>query len=379
MRLFGLKERTSPTFTSSLWPARYLTADNAKNSRTSRSVIQFGARRAVSAERRVGDGEACVVIGETDAGEAEEGAELFGGHVLQGAGRGRCAGRGLWVGGRARGVEGDVAFDLLHDLGDVAVQDCDRGEAPELRERLRGVRSRPAPLRVDAPQRYVRVDDDGRAGGESGQVSLKPRELLRAEVAEALAPAHDDRAGRRAGRRAEDVVQSDEGDAAVVEAAPAAPLRALAEASEELRAVVCENVVLAGDVEDLAGPRALQDLRQRVELFGLREVCEIARVQEEGGRLRERVDLVNHFLERARDVLVRLLLEADVRVAQLHEGERAARAGERVSAAGRQRPAAQSPDDGSAGPRHALEKAAPRCSVFALEQITHVYPPVRLT
>jgi hypothetical protein len=53
-------------------------------------------------------------------------------------------------------VEGNVALDLLQDLMNVAVQDCDRAEAFEVAERLRAILRAPAPLCVDGPERDMR-------------------------------------------------------------------------------------------------------------------------------------------------------------------------------------------------------------------------------
>src|SRR6185312_14461647 len=78
-------------------------------------------------ERRVDDRELLIVLLEVDAGDPEHAAEL---RVLDfhRAGRGGGAGRGLREGGRARGMERDGAFDLLHDLVDVAVEHGDGTE-----------------------------------------------------------------------------------------------------------------------------------------------------------------------------------------------------------------------------------------------------------
>ena len=56
-----------------------------------------------------------------------------------------------------------------------------------------------------------------------------------------------------AGLEVHHVDQADEMDAVVVEALPACPVRPLAVAIQVALAVVGEDVVLAGDVEDLAG------------------------------------------------------------------------------------------------------------------------------
>ena len=67
----------------------------------------------------------------------------------------------------------------------------------------------------------------------------------------------------------------------VIEAVPAAALRAFAVALEILRAVVGRDVVLAGDVEDAVRPDAFEDLIRRVELLGLGELRDVAGVQHE--------------------------------------------------------------------------------------------------
>ena len=64
----------------------------------------------------------------------------------------------------------------------------------------------------------------------------------------------------------ERVVEADEVDAFVVEAVPAGADGAFAEAFEVELAVVGGGVVLAGDVEDVADARGLDDLRGGVEL-----------------------------------------------------------------------------------------------------------------
>jgi hypothetical protein len=68
---------------------------------------------------------------------------------------------GVGGSGRGRGVEGDVALDLLHHLVDVSAQHGDRSEALEIRKRLGAVLGAPAPLRIDHPQGNVSEDDDG--------------------------------------------------------------------------------------------------------------------------------------------------------------------------------------------------------------------------
>src|SRR5690242_8081990 len=101
-------------------------------------------------------------------------------------------------------MEGDVAFDLLHDLVDVPVQHGHGSESLQIRQRSGAVVRAPAPLRIDRPQWDVREDDDGRAALEPLQILFEPLELLVPERAQA------------ARLEIDDVDEADEVDAVVV-------------------------------------------------------------------------------------------------------------------------------------------------------------------
>src|SRR5664279_3274113 len=103
-------------------------------------------------QRGVDDGEALIAGLEVDGGYAEQGAKLAV-FDLHRPGRGGGARRRLRERGRARGVEGDVALDLLHHLVDVAVQDGHGAKTFEVIQRTAAVFGAPAPLRIDGPQR----------------------------------------------------------------------------------------------------------------------------------------------------------------------------------------------------------------------------------
>jgi hypothetical protein len=163
------------------------------------------------------------------------------------------------------------------------------------------------------------------------------------------------------GTEAHDVHEADEVDPLVIEALPAGARGPLAESSQVLLAVVHEDVVLSGDVEDLADLGPFEDLGDRVIFIGFRQVGQVAGVDQEVRRLRQCVDLSDRLLERGGHVLVRLLGEADVAIADLDKREVARlcpckgfteRAGREYAAAGR-------PDEPRAGPGHALEETAP--------------------
>src|SRR6478736_2283350 len=101
-------------------------------------------------QRRVDDRKRLIALLEVDAGDAEHAAE-FGVLDLHRTRRGGGARRRLREGGRARGVEGDVALDLLHHLMDVAVEHGDRAETLDVFERAAAVLGAPAPFRIDGP------------------------------------------------------------------------------------------------------------------------------------------------------------------------------------------------------------------------------------
>src|SRR4051812_1120281 len=155
----------------------------------------------------------------------------------------------------------------------------------------------------------------------------------------------------------------------MVEAVPAAAIRALAVALQIGRAVVGGDVVLAGNVEDAVRPKPSENLRGRVELLRLRELGDVAGVQNERGALRQRVDLRDRLLQGCGDVLVRLLAEADVAVAHLHEEDALAlRRREQIQAAERERlwyAAREPPDRRRARPGHAAKEPAPVDAVVA--------------
>jgi hypothetical protein len=147
----------------------------------------------------------------------------------------------------------------------------------------------------------------------------------------------------------------------LVEAVPPAALDVLPIALQVLLAVVVEHVVLAGDEEHVLRRGALENLVHGVELFGLREVGDVARVQHELGGHRERVDLVDGRLQRPHDIGIRRLVESHVAVADLDEAKLARRHGPRHAAQGeRLQDAALHDAEGSrSGPRHAGQESPP--------------------
>src|SRR5256885_6330947 len=99
-----------------------------------RRVSDVIAGFLLALQRGVDDRKALLARLEVDAGNAEQRTQL-GILDLHRPGRGRRARRRLREGGRACGVEGHVALDLLHHLVDVAVEYGDRAKALEVVQR----------------------------------------------------------------------------------------------------------------------------------------------------------------------------------------------------------------------------------------------------
>src|SRR5262249_27610784 len=110
----------------------------------------------------------------------------------------------------------------------------------------------------------VSEDHDRDAVGEAREVGAQPGELIVSQDPEALA-----------GTLARDVDEADEMHSVVVEAVPALAFGARAETLQVFR-LVADDVVFAGDAEDLADLGFLEDLRDGVELPGGREVGQVA-------------------------------------------------------------------------------------------------------
>src|SRR6185437_16802404 len=107
--------------------------------------------------------------------------------------------------------------------------------------------------------------------------------------------------------------------AAAVEAVPAVAYRSLRETRAIACAIVVENVVLAGDVENLFRANLFERLLRSVELYGLGKLRYVAGVQHKCRRRRQRVNFGDGLAQRAHNIGIRGLVEANVTVADLHE------------------------------------------------------------
>ena len=82
-------------------------------------------------------------------------------------------------------MESHIAFDFLHGLVDVSVQNRYRPELLQIRECLRAVVRTPSPLRINRPERNVSKDNDRRAVLQMLDVSLQAIQVAPAEGSQA--------------------------------------------------------------------------------------------------------------------------------------------------------------------------------------------------
>ena len=153
---------------------------------------------------------------------------------FQGPGGGGGTGGGLREGRRHRRVKGDLAFNLLQNLVDVAIEHGDRAEAFQQAQRLLAILGDPSPGGIDGPQGDVGEHHEGRAAGEPCDIVFEPAQLVWAEAAQA----------RRL--EVEDVDEPDEMYALVVKALPAIPRGAVPVAGEKLRPAIEKDIMPPG-------------------------------------------------------------------------------------------------------------------------------------
>src|SRR3984893_14157094 len=341
------------------------TTPNAAATRIPDLMVRIIEIPASPLQRLVDDGKPLLSTLEGDVGDAENRAQLVVGD-FQRSRRGCRARRWLRKGGRPGGVECDVAFDLLHDLVNVAVEHRHRAEAFEVVERARRVFRAPSPGGIDRPQRNVREDDDRGRCRAALEVALQPFELLVAEIAQA------------AGLEIDHVDEADEMHAVGVEAVPARAFGAATVAVAVELHVLVENVVFARYVMHVE-PRLRDDAVGVVKFGRLGEMGDIAGVNDEGWLDRKRIDLVQRFLERADRVRVRRLVESDMAVADLQEGQPARCDGLCFADnAHRARDAAgDGPQDAGTGPGHAFENFAPADAALVAVIRSHRQSPLK--
>src|SRR5262249_18733 len=172
-----------------------------------------------------------------------------------------------------------------------------------------GIICPPPPLRINRPQRNVRKNNNRSARRKRLEIFFQPVQLFGAQNTKA------------AFANVQHVDQANKVHAFLVKAVPTRAESVLSKALSIKRTVVADHVVFARDVKYPACLDTLEILFERVEFFRLGKVAQVAGVQDEIRRIWQRIDLRNRFLQCPDDVLVRLLVKADVAVADLDETE----------------------------------------------------------
>src|SRR4029077_10358973 len=231
-------------------------------------------------ERRVDQSELMPSADNADLARAEQLAELAGRHGDRtGLADARLARRGQRIGQRHRGVQRNIAFDLLQHLMDVAVEHGDRSERTQQRYRLRRIGGAPAPGFPNRPQRNMPQHHDRGGVRDVREIVFYPGELF---VAERRKGAH---------LEVEHVVQGYEMRAALIEAVPGLAVAIVIEELEIAGYAVIDGVVLARNRVHAVDMDFLQQFARLAEFLGFRQVAHIAGVHDEGRCLRQRVDV----------------------------------------------------------------------------------------
>src|SRR5258708_37722819 len=152
-------------------------------------------------------------------------------------------------------------------------------------------------------------EHDRSAGRAALEIGLKPLQLVVTERPHASS------------FQIGDIDETNEMHTLVIKAVPPTTLCTFSIALEILLAVVAEHVMLTRHKIDLFGGRSLQCLVKRVEFTRLRELAQIAGVNDEIRFVGQRVDLVDRPLQSCGDVGVSWLVKADVAVADLDKAE----------------------------------------------------------
>ena len=136
--------------------------------------------------------------------------------------------------------------------------------------------------------------------------------------------------------------------------------------------------MLARHIECVFHLRVLQNLLYVVELFRLREVRHVPRVQEKFRIAWQRVDLLNRCLQRSDYVRIHRFVEAHVAVADLHKaqftlGRGRVQLAQPAQAERLHHAAIHHAECPRSSPRHALQKAAPIDAVSVVVKLDLIF------
>src|SRR6266536_1260802 len=246
---------------------------------------------------------------------------------------------------RTCGVKSYVTFDFLQGLVNVAVEHRDRTKLLQIGESLSAVLGSPSPVLINRPQRNVSENDDWRAVRKMLDIFLHPLQLLRPQRSQPT------------GLQIDDIHQSDEMHAFLIEAVPARSLRIFSKPIKVTLAVVVNHVVFAWDVEHILSRTSREHLRDGVELLGFRKVGYVAGVDQELGLGLQGFDSIQRHLKSCRNVRIRGLVEAHMAVAQLHKAQLAVHFLRIPERNGTENSALHDIQSPGSGPSHAFQEA----------------------
>ena len=206
-------------------------------------------------------------------------------------------------------MERNMPFHLLRDLVDVPVEHGDRTEPRQELQRLGGIVRAPAPVGIHGPQRDVGEHDDRRGGWPSGQVRLQPFSCAAPRLP--IPP----------GFRSATLTSATKCTPLWSKLYQPAPWLPLPKRLRNAFPPAVEHVMLAGD-EEHRQAGFLQDLVGVVELVVARELRDVAGMDDEIRLFAKRLHLGDSFAEGRAGVGIGRLVEADMAVADLQEGER---------------------------------------------------------
>src|SRR5437899_3118506 len=152
-------------------------------------------------------------------------------------------------------------------------------------------------------------DYDWCVAAKSFYILFEPRKLFLAELPQA------------ARLKIEDVDQANEMNAVLIEAVPTGTFGfdALQVSFAVEFASIVEHIMLAGNMENVFGSAALKYFIKGVELLRLRQLRDISCVDQERRRRRHRVNAIESNLKCFGHIFVRLLVKADMAIADLQE------------------------------------------------------------
>jgi hypothetical protein len=202
-------------------------------------------------------------------------------------------------------MKGDIAFDLLQQLVDMAIEHCHRTETAKS---LRPIFGAPAPRRIDLPQRDVGQPNNGLAGRTTLEVMLEPFELVRAGIALAARPEPGN------------VDERDKMYSARIETVPAARLRLWREAGKEWLADVDQHVVLTW-MKCVSIPVSLTSCCAVSHFVSRHRWLTSLGVKRKRATRSHGADVVKQSLEGCRRVRIWCFVEADMRIADLDQAQ----------------------------------------------------------